>query len=369
MAIYIANGMGLMLLSGILMGNAFKMQKKTESCMLYLMAIVLIICCIVDPIVFTVDGKPGLFYTVILYVGNLLLYIANLVYTPLFLLLIERNSMGTNSKRMLKVILVVDLIFLGILVINFFEPIVFFIDASNRYRRLPLFFLYTATGMVYIAAAIVIYLISRYKGGSFKSFPVVELVAPMFIGLIVQGYFYGISLIWPASAVGLTLMVLTIQNRNLLLDPLTGLYNRKYLERFEQPGLRFCLMMLDLNDFKTINDTYGHSEGDAAIVQAADLILSAVGNLGTAVRFAGDEFIILLNTRDSSEAEVCIRRVQRTFAEYNRKSSKPYKITYSLGWGIFDSSQSTMDEILKTIDERMYDDKHNYYEKNDRRRK
>ncbi|MCR5102126.1 MAG: hypothetical protein K6B41_12285, partial [Butyrivibrio sp.] len=158
--IYIANGMGLMLMYGILAGNAFSMQKKTEARMLYFMAITLVICCIIDPVVFTLDGRPGAIIAFILYFGNFLLYIANLVFSPAFLVLIEKNTLGKNSKLLIHTITVVDTIFLSVLFVNFFKPIIFYVDESNKYQRLPLFFLYTALGMFFTFLGLIIYIIS-----------------------------------------------------------------------------------------------------------------------------------------------------------------------------------------------------------------
>ncbi|MCR4674028.1 MAG: GGDEF domain-containing protein, partial [Lachnospiraceae bacterium] len=294
--IFIANGMGLMLMYGVLVGNAFGMQKEAESRMLYFMAIILVDCCAIDPIVFYYDGKPGKFIPFVLYSGNFLLYLSNLLFGPTFLFLVERHTFGKNSKLLRRIIAVIDMVLAVVLIINFFHPIIFYIDEANCYQRLPMFFLYTAAGMSFTVMALVIYIISRVRGRFYKSFPVFELVAPIFLGLLVQSKFYGVSLIWPATAVGLTLMVLSIQNRNIVLDPLTGLYNRKYLDSFKFRDKNYCLMMLDLNGFKAINDTYGHSEGDVALQKIAELLLTTIGMKGTAVRYAGDEFIVLLNT-------------------------------------------------------------------------
>ncbi|MCR5627422.1 MAG: GGDEF domain-containing protein [Lachnospiraceae bacterium] len=366
--IFIANGIGLLLMLGLLRSNAFIMQKKIEASMLYLMAITLVVCCLVDPIVFILDGKPGKFIRFVLYFGNLLLYMANLIFSPVFLLLIERNAKGYNSKWLIELITIMDFVCFTVLMINFFKPLVFYIDETNRYQRLPLYFVYTGLGIIHMILALGIYLVSRLKGGVFKDFPAVELLIPTFIGLIVQGTFYGISLIWPASAVGLILMVLSMQNRNLLIDSMTGLYNRQYLTNFKHADKKLCIMMIDLNDFKSINDKYGHSEGDRAIIKTANLLNTSVGVLGTAVRYAGDEFIILINTDSQATVRKCLDRMHHNFSMFNANNRLPYTLHFSCGWGIFDLNKDSMDKILKIVDSRMYEDKRAYYEKNDRRK-
>jgi len=366
--IFITNGMGLLLMYGILVGNTFHIRKSLETRMIRAMAMILLVCCIIDPIVFSLDGKAGPVVFYILYIGNFLLYLANLLFCPLFLILVERQTLGKNSKLLKRIIVVVDLAFFFVLCVNFFKPIIFYVDDANCYQRLPMFFLYTALGMFYAFLAVVIYIISRIKGGVFKTFPVIELVVPTFLALIIQGSFYGISLIWPGTAVGLTLMVLSFQNRNLLLDMMTGLYNRNYLDSFKHGHKKFCMMMLDLNGFKSINDTFGHTEGDAALIKTAELILTSIGAMGTAVRYAGDEFIVLLNTDNELVVREYIERMEQTFDAYYNGTDKPYQITFSLGWGIFDFSNNTMDTVLKILDQRMYDSKRAYYCTHERRK-
>ncbi len=367
--IYISNGMGLMLMFGILVGNAIKMQSKVESRILYYMTTTLVICCLIDPIVFTLEGKPGRLVTFCLYLGNFLLYLANLAFSPAFLLLIEKFSLGRNSNILKRSIIVIDSFFFILLIINIFKPFIFYVDSNNNYHRLSWFFVYTALGMVFTFVGLFIYIITRIKGGVFKTFPVIELVFPIFLGLLIQGKIYGISLIWPATAVGFTIMIISIQNRKILMDSMTGLYNRQYLESFTAEDKKYCMMMVDLNGFKAINDNFGHSEGDVAIIKTAELLLSSVGSRGTAVRYAGDEFILLLNTDNTAIALECINNLRRNFEEYYSTDKKPYKITFSLGWGIFDLKNTNLDEILKTLDKRMYDNKREYYKDNDRRKR
>jgi len=332
------------------------------------MSIVLVVCCIVDPIVFTLDGRPGFLVRFILYFGNFLLYLSNLVFAPTFLLIIEKKTKGSNSKLLLAIIVITNGILALILILNFFKPIIFYVDEFNRYQRLGMFYAYTALGVSYSLVALVIYVIARIQGGVFKTFPAFELVMPTILGLWIQSQFYGISIIWPATAVGLTLMVLSLQNRNLIVDAMTGLYNRKYLDYFINRYKTCCMMMLDLNGFKSINDNYGHSEGDVAIIKTGELLLKTAGTKGTAVRYAGDEFIVLLNINDPEDAKKYIDRLKHNFEEYYSSGQKPYKVTFSVGYGIFDFKDSTLDEVLRILDQRMYDNKREYYKHNDRRK-
>lgn len=72
-----------------------------------------------------------------------------------------------------------------------------------------------------------------------------------------------------------------------------------------------CGIMIDLNGFKAINDTYGHAEGDTALILAAGLLKNAFGEYGVVTRYAGDEFVVILNTADEQLVQSLIARGQR----------------------------------------------------------
>ncbi len=369
LAIFIANGMGLALALGILFENSFHLLKKEDVINLYILDITIIVCCIIDPIVFIFDGRTEIFAGAIIYIGNIFLYISNLIFGPAFLLLIENICRGKHSKLLIQMMVFVDIFGLVVLLINFFHPIVFYVDELNRYHRSPAFFLYTLIGAFFLTATAAIYIFARFTGGIFKVFPVIEFVSPVFIGLFVQTFFYGVSSIWPSAAVGFTLMVMYIQNRNIQIDNLTGLFNRHYLHSLNLGQKTFALMMFDLNNFKNINDTYGHSEGDVALIEASGIINRTVATRGIVVRYGGDEFIVLLNTADEAVGREYIDKIQHNLSDYNLVSGKPYQLSISIGWGIFNLESNSMNEIIKIVDERMYEAKREYYKTHDRRKR
>jgi len=127
--------------------------------------------------------------------------------------------------------------------------------------------------------------------------------------------------------------------------------------------------MIDMNGFKGINDSFGHSQGDDALVMMAEILRRTVGENGTVVRYAGDEFVIVLNTEREDVCDACRIKIKENLKDFNNRGLKKYKLSASIGLGIFDLNESSVDEILEIIDDRMYDDKKAYYESggNDRR--
>ena len=133
---------------------------------------------------------------------------------------------------------------------------------------------------------------------------------------------------------------------------------KKYIKK---PKLNITGIMIDLNDFKHINDEFGHAVGDEALLEASRILKSAVGNAGCVIRYAGDEFIILLNTQEDAKVENCIARIRHFFDKFNKDESKPYMLSASIGSHKLDMKTESVDTFINVIDARMYEDKKVFY--------
>lgn len=159
-------------------------------------------------------------------------------------------------------------------------------------------------------------------------------------------------------------------------DALTKLPNRRLLkDRLSQTmasskrNSRYCaLMFLDLDNFKPINDTYGHAFGDALLLEVAGRIKSCVRQVDTVSRFGGDEFIVLLNTL-SKDKEKSIHQANRIAEKIRKALMQPYLLSLntgdtkseiehlcsaSIGVVVFIHHELNEDEILKRADDAMY---------------
>lgn len=125
--------------------------------------------------------------------------------------------------------------------------------------------------------------------------------------------------------------------RLALFDALTGLPNRRYLdeqmkryiETIRRSNTPFSLIMLDIDEFKAINDTYGHLEGDEALRLLASVLQDSTRNTDFVARYAGDEFCICLPMTDASQASAVAKRVQHNLDEKTRLLN--LRLTLSLG--------------------------------------
>lgn len=121
-------------------------------------------------------------------------------------------------------------------------------------------------------------------------------------------------------------------------------------------------VMIDLNGFKSINDRFGHAMGDQALVDVAHTLRRAVGDIGVTVRYAGDEFVILLNTRDSAVVKRTMTAIRQSFSLFNADVKRPYQLSASMGQYPLVPGSHSIEEFIETIDRAMYEDKRRYYQ-------
>ena len=196
---------------------------------------------------------------------------------------------------------------------------------------------------------------------------------PIFLGNIIQMWIYGISILPVSFAIAFAGITISLQNECIYVDKLTGVYNRYELDRIlKSRSLRrsgkVAAMMLDLNGFKAINDNYSHEEGDIALVNFARILSRAIASDGIVIRFAGDEFIIILHRAKDIDLEAYKAKLQAKVDEYNQTSGKPYALSTAIGGKIFDVNRENVNDLVTGIDVLMYEDKEKYYETHEKKR-
>lgn len=151
--------------------------------------------------------------------------------------------------------------------------------------------------------------------------------------------------------------------RLAVTDPLTGLFNRLKVEavlRFEcqragRSGQSFGIILVDLDHFKNINDTYGHSVGDQVLVKAADLMRSTVRDLDTVGRWGGEEFMVICPLSNLEGTTKLAEVIRIRMAEFS--FPLPERVTASFGVANYLYGEST-DELVERADKALYQAKH-----------
>lgn len=151
---------------------------------------------------------------------------------------------------------------------------------------------------------------------------------------------------------------------NAALDPLTGLFNRRYFERrlreesahAERHQRPFAVVMMDLDHFKLVNDTYGHEEGDKVLRHVADLISRGLREDDVACRYGGEELVLLLRGTSGPAARVVANRLRGTLAERPVElGGRPRHVTFSAGVAAADEHNGfAADEIVGRADAALY---------------
>ena len=147
------------------------------------------------------------------------------------------------------------------------------------------------------------------------------------------------------------------------VDSLTGLLNRTYLdgrlhqefERAKRAGNPLAVVMADVDDFKTINDTHGHQIGDAVLQVAGSIIRSAVRVFDVCARYGGDEFAILMPSTEQASAAACAERIRRRVSEYRGDPVAPIlpTLTMSVGVAVIEPGDTSA-ELLLRADRALY---------------
>ncbi|BCO25315.1 hypothetical protein MIZ03_0175 [Rhodoferax lithotrophicus] len=147
-------------------------------------------------------------------------------------------------------------------------------------------------------------------------------------------------------------------------DPLTGLYNRRHFNnileyeigRSERHGHEFSLLMLDLDDFKDINDTYGHAAGDEALCGVAEILRTQVRKGDLAARIGGDEFTIILMETGCTGATTVASTLGKTLREhvFTTSDGKNFHLTISIGIATYPVDANNNTDMLAGADVAMY---------------
>lgn len=372
-SVYIANGMALLLAVQLLCRNHWDHMRYIKNGIesKYLQALIGIsaFACIIDPIICTVDGHSGEGGWLLVYALNLLLFIIDILVGIIWIVLICTHLLGRVPKRQKGFIAALSLLGGMTILTNPFIPILFSVDENSVYHRGELFWIITFIEGVFMLDGIAIYGYCKLRGGIFKFFPVWQFVVPIVVGITVQCCKYGVSTAYPSVMVSLAGLMSSLKDEVLFMDPLTGIYNRSFLDSIRKEldkkgsSLEVTGIMLDLNGFKAINDTYGHAEGDVALQKAANILKTSVGALGCVIRAGGDEFIVLLNTCQREIVDECIQYIRESFGEENRTSEKEYDLTMAIGCCSSSPVYRTLDDIVKQADRAMYKDKRLYHRK------
>lgn len=366
-----ANIISILLIGTLYLANRQKAEYDRDMRLLQQMMVTIGIANISDCCVYYLAGSSNIVIKVLVFLSGSGLFLGNVMIGYLWakFIMVHMNIPFSDIRR--NIYRTIGLISIVLLVINIFYPLVFSVS-DGRYQRGFAYIIFLIFAAFYILDSLYLYVKRVKKNGSLKLFPVHIFLIPVILGVVIQAFFVEIAITWTSIAISVAGIMTALKNEIIFTDCLTGLYNREYLEFLHKRACNkkdFWVsgIMIDLNGFKQINDNYGHAEGDLALCIVADLLLKSFSEYGVVTRYAGDEFVIMLNTTDDQLIQKIIKSAKKNFVTENEKNDKPYQLSASMGYAITNLSNETIDDFMNRIDEQMYQDKMKYYEHNDRR--
>lgn len=143
-------------------------------------------------------------------------------------------------------------------------------------------------------------------------------------------------------------------------DSLTGLYNRRFaaavfsdmLSKTNKKNEKLSVLLLDCDNFKVINDTYGHIQGDQVLVEVAALLLAKIRQDDIAIRWGGDEFLVVAPYTDEAKIKAVMERFKRELIKVSEKLQ--IDISVSGGFAVYPTEAKTLDELIQAADTKLY---------------
>lgn len=323
----------------------------------------------VETLTFLIDGISGKFINILLYLSNAVAIFSTTLMGYMWVLFVEfKVHHSLKSVRKLAIIFGIPIVINFVLVFLdcFGAELIFSISDNNVYSRENFSWIEYVFLAFYFVYSIMVVYVAKHKGTQIHFFPVYTFVLPCILGTIVQALMYGVATGWFSVAIALLFVEIQLQKEESFVDELSGLYNRKYLEFFyNQMRIKnyneVYGIMMDLNRFKKINDTYGHTVGDEAIRIVSKLLSQCIENPDTVMRFAGDEFIVICVNKTEKEVVEVMDGINKHVSEFNSVGKKPYELSLSMGYTKYTENYTNLDEFLRDMDMKMYAAKEEFH--------
>lgn len=254
---------------------------------------------------------------------------------------------------------------------SIFTGWMFYIDADGFYENTKMFYITTAVNYIYLLIPTVY---SAYRASKAKSRQdrgeyctyALYMAAPLMAGVF-EGVFIKVPLLALNIFMVILILFLMIQNRQVYNDALTGLNNRRRLNGYLDECISktsdehaVLLFIMDINRFKSINDIYGHLEGDRALKMFADVLKNIASHYyAFAARYGGDEFCMVMDAKGHAPEEV-ENEVRRRLQDI-QENKMPYKFTVSIGYARCSSQDKSADIVIEEADRMLYDNKKEWH--------
>lgn len=302
-------------------------------------------------------GQGGQTIQTALYIVNTLYYVfqVGMMYaTVVFLDYISYKNMK-RLKIIIIIVAAINLVHIAALLLNLRWGFYFFFTNRNEFMYGDKYFIRLLISYLPFILNIIDLLLS-YKNISVYHINLIFIILILSsAGSTISFIANNTSLFWICSASCLLALYFFIMHTETQFDVLTGVGNRRLFYEFidrlnKQSGEQsWSIAMLDIDDFRSINNAYGHTEGDNALRNVADTIKGCIRDSDLVVRYGNDEFILAVQSE--YDIEKLIARIQQAIYDQNEKSARAYKLRLSYGYGVFVThSAQNINDVLVHIE-------------------
>lgn len=344
-------------------GGMKKYHKSVDQRLFHKIILTVMLMFLIDGASWALDQTvfPG--DVIIQNIVNVLLYLMGPITAIFWLAYVDykiNNNINGLKKRYIYYI-IPTLINSVLCFIQLFTPILFKFDTNNfnQYIRLPLSWYSFALPLIYIIYATLILILNQKRILKRNFIPLIMYMIFPFLGVIIQMLGTNLSTIYIGTAISILIVYLRIQNDIDLIDYLTGLQNRRHLIKYLNEKLvrnhhdNLYVIMIDIDNFKTINDTYGHNAGDRALVYISDIFTKSVKINDFVARYAGDEFVIVVDLLENEKIEDLLDVINYNINLFNDCVEDNFKLEISYGYTKYQTND-TVEDLLKRSDIQMY---------------
>ena len=330
-----------------------------------------VVMCASDIIAVIFRGQLFKGARIIIELSNALFFETISIISFLWMIYVFTKFKLTKNNHNYRIILAIPFILISIaILLNPLTHFMFTINEENMYsRNVGVYYHWIVSWMYLLITEIITFRLIR-KSDKRKREEFISLlyfiIAPAIAGII-QSMFYGITCSQIGITISLVAISLTDQNNQVITDPLTCLNNRyafkKYVTNRTQHRLEsnMFIMMIDINNFKQVNDKFGHLEGDRALVDVADVLKQCCQEANSNLfvcRYGGDEFLIAGYDLPQEEISGLKIKIAEKMEEKNQLCKYPYVLSVSTGV----ASEICVDSddiyhLLRMADEAMYVEK------------
>ncbi len=294
--------------------------------------------------------------------------ILNTILIPVFFLYVctQISELQESCKQKMTILIMALTVLCTLIILSTaFTGQIFYFDSAHIYHRGPLLFIPMSLQLL-MMLIVEIFMISQKQKIEIHYFYALTmfLIAPL-IGWILQFLIFGLPFSLLSIAFAAQILFTDIRNRNMDKDYLTDAFNRQILDKYMQHKIAaatdkktFSAILMDIDNFKLINDSYGHFEGDLALEKTVHILRASVNRNDFVARYGGDEFCIILESDKEAEVEHVVARINKNLNEHNQKENNPYKLSFSMGYAVYDCALGKSSEsFFRLIDQKMYEQK------------